>query len=202
MPKIVDVDERRQNLAAAAARVIGRSGVGAATVREVAAEAGLTTGALTHYFTDKRELLVFTLRASLEQRRAMVPTPAVEDAMVRLRALLVRALPTTEDARLHWMVTLAFCAEAASDEQLAAVQRDAYRWFRTEVASLLCEAGLQGTWPTIGDGVDEAERLIALTDGIALQALFDPSSWSADRQVAQLDAALARGAAAAALPAH
>ena len=61
MPRVVDVEERRQELTDAAARLIARAGIGAATMREVAAEAGLTTGALTHYFADKRELLQCTL---------------------------------------------------------------------------------------------------------------------------------------------
>ncbi len=45
MPKIIDIDERRQELTDAAARLIARAGLGAATMRDVAAEAGLTTGA-------------------------------------------------------------------------------------------------------------------------------------------------------------
>ena len=31
-----------------------------------------------------------------------------------------------------------------------------------------------------------AERLIAVADGIALQALFDPDGWPADRQLERL----------------
>ena len=31
-----------------------------------------------------------------------------------------------------------------------------------------------------------AEQLIAVANGIAVQALFDPSSWPADRQLATL----------------
>ncbi len=189
MPKIVDVDERRHNLAAAAARVIARSGVGAATVREVSAEAGLTSGALTHYFSDKRELLQFTLRASLERRRQAVPLPESDDVLERLRALLVRALPTTDDARLHWQVTIAFCAQAESDDELAAVQRDAYRAFRGQVEALLISAAEAGQVVVV-DARRQAEALIALADGIALQALFDVASWPAERQLELLDDAL------------
>ena len=38
---------------------------------------------------------------------------------------------------------------------------------------------------------EEADRLIALVDGIALQAMLDADSWPMDRQVRHLDAALA-----------
>ena len=36
----------------------------------------------------------------------------------------------------------------------------------------------------------EAERLIGLVDGIALQTLFDPDRWPPDRQLRALDAGL------------
>jgi hypothetical protein len=36
----------------------------------------------------------------------------------------------------------------------------------------------------------EAERLIALVDGIALQALFAPDLWTEQRQLAALDAGM------------
>ena len=79
------------------------------------------------------------------------------------------------------------CAQAAGDPALALVQRDAYRDFRDNVAALVRSAGrADGTAAT-----EEAERLIAITDGVAIQALFDPESWPAARQLAKLDAALA-----------
>lgn len=186
MPKVVDVDERRAELAQAAARVIARDGINAATMREVAAEAGWTTGTLTHYFPDKRALLRFTLDTSLEQRRGR---GAARDDLAperALRASLVDALPIDEEARLHWVVTLAFCAQAAGDAELAALQRDAYRTFRADVTARLRSAG----WANARTAVAEAERLIAVLDGVALQALFDPESWPPRRQLAAVDAAL------------
>ena len=187
MPKVVDLAERRAVLAAAAARVIARAGLGGATLREVAAEAGWTTGALTHYFADKRELLQFTLAASLEGRRARREDRAVLTPDEALRDALVPALPIDDAAALHWKVTIAFCAQAAGDPVLSATQRDAYRAFRADVAGLV-----EGAGRASGDAaVAEAERLIAVLDGVAVQALFDPESWPPARQLAVLDAALA-----------
>ena len=47
------------------------------------------------------------------------------------------------------------------------------------------------------DGIDTAsaealaERLIAVADGIAMQALFDPEGWPADRQLERLHETIA-----------
>jgi len=155
-------------------------------MREVAAEAGWTTGALTHYFRDKRELLEFTLEASLARRGAARPNRDLPPEAV-LRASLVRVLPLDDDARLHWTVTVAFCAQAAGDQELAQMQRDAYRNFRGSVTAMVQRAGrASGT-----AAAAEAERLIAVLDGVAIQALFDPDSWPPERQLAALDEALA-----------
>ncbi len=187
MPKVVDVDQRRLELAGAAARVIARSGVDGASMRDIAAEAGWTTGTLVHYFADKHALLDFTLRASIERRRTVRSTRSEQSPAEALHATLISALPTNDDTRVHWIVTLALAGAAAGDRRLAETQRDAYRDFRSYVVDLLGR---------IGDVVDveiEAERLIALVDGVALQALFDPAAWPAERQRRALETGLGGG---------
>jgi AcrR family transcriptional regulator len=187
MPKLVDFDERRSELAEAAAHLIARAGIGAATMRDVAAEAGWTTGALTHYFTDKRDLLLCTFQASLEGRRAARAAGDPTDPLTQLTTSLEGALPLDDDRRRHWMVTIAFCAQATGDSDLATAQRDAYREFRARVADLVGRCGFAR-----GAGAETlAERLIAAADGIAVQALFDPELWPAAHQLAILRAAVA-----------
>jgi AcrR family transcriptional regulator len=186
VPRVVDVEQRRAELTDAAARVIARSGIEAATMREVAAEAGWTTGALTHYFGDKRELLLATFHASLAHRRALRPS-ADASPIERLTASLIGALPLDEARRRHWLVTLTCCTQASGDRQLAVAQRDAYREFRDHVTALVGEADLCD--PATARPM--AERLIAVADGVAIQALFDPAGWPPQRQVEVLEATVA-----------
>jgi AcrR family transcriptional regulator len=184
MPKIVDVDQRRMELAAAAARVIARAGVDGASMREIATEAGWTTGTLVHYFANKHELLDFTLRASIEQRSARRSARGDLSPADALRASLESALPTDDDTKVHWIVTVALAGAAASDDRLAATQRELYRQYRSYLIELL------SAMPAVDDAAVEAERLIGLVDGIALQALFDPDGWPPERQLRALDAGL------------
>ena len=185
MPKIVDGDLRRQNLAAAAARLIARGGLEAATMRDIATEAGLTTGSVTHYFADKRELLLFTLTESLQHRRGRRAAVASAGAHAAVRAALEGALPIDAERHRHWMVTIAFCALAAGDDAMAQVQRLAYREFRDNVTTQLRRCGVASAGAR-----HEAERLIAVVDGVAVQAIFDPASWPARQQRAMLDEAM------------
>jgi AcrR family transcriptional regulator len=186
MPKVVDVEQRRAEITDAAARLIARSGLDAVTMRDVAAEAGWTTGVVTHYFADKHELLLTTFRASLERRRARRPEPSA-DPHRRLVAMLDGVLPLDDDRRRHWMVTIACCSQAVGDEEIAAAQRDAYRQFVADVAELVVAAGIASSRRSTAT----AAELIAVADGIAVQALFDPEGWPPHRQRAMLSSLLA-----------
>jgi AcrR family transcriptional regulator len=188
VPRSVDSDARRRELTDATARLIARAGIGAVSLRAVAAEAGWSTGALTHHFSGKSELLLATLTASLDRRRAQRARSEPGDAWGELRAGLAAVLPLDEDSRRHWMVTVAFCAESAGGVDLAQAQRDAYRQHRLNVAGLVNRALPDATDPDLV--LARAEWLIALTDGVALQAVFDPESWPPDRQLESLEAAL------------
>jgi hypothetical protein len=59
---------------------------------------------------------------------------------------------------------------------------------RLNVAGLVNRALPDATDPDLV--LARAEWLIALTDGVALQAVFDPESWPPDRQLESLEAAL------------
>lgn len=185
MPKVVDVEQRRGELGEAAARVIARSGIDGASLREVAAEAGWTTGALVHYFANKRELLAFTLQGSLDRRRIRAAERDSLPPRDALSATLFGALPTTPDARLHWTVTLAFAGQSSADPELAAIQREAYLRVRRTVVGLLEASGIPAD-----EAPAEAERLLAAVNGIALQAFFAPDLWDEQRQTQALRTAM------------
>jgi AcrR family transcriptional regulator len=179
MPKIVDVEQRRAEITDATARLIARSGIEAVRMREVAAEAGWTTGAVAHYFADKRELLLTTFQASLAGRRSLRPARAAGSPRQQLWAALEGALPLDDDRRRHWMVTITCCSQAVAIPELATAQREAYREFHDHIAGLCRAAGIDAAM---------AAESIAIADGIAIQALFDEASWPADRQLSMLHA--------------
>ncbi len=130
--------------------------------------------------------LLCTFQASLEGRRAARAAGVPTDPLDRLIASLEGALPSDDDRRRHWMVTIAFCAQAAGDPDLAAAQRGAYREFRAHLAGLVQQCGFAQ------DHFAEtlAERLIAAADGVAVQALFDPELWPPAHQLDTLHFAI------------
>jgi len=200
MPKIVDHEARRAELAAAVWRLASRDGLDSLTMRRVAAEAGWSTGALAHYFDDKEELLVFAFQTVADRvgRRIVKAAEHTRDPLELVRTQLVEGLAIDSERRAEVRVWFAFLGLAETQPRLAKAGRDAYRLWRERVAKTLAAAQRQGLVDNAVDLKREAAALIALVDGIAIQATFDPRAVSAERQLELLDDHLARLAIASA----
>jgi AcrR family transcriptional regulator len=200
MPKIVDHEERREELAAAVWRLASREGLDAVTMRRVAAEAGWSTGALAHYFDDKEELLVFAFQTVADRvgRRIVKAAEHTRDPLELVRTQLVEGLAVDSERRAEVRVWFAFLGLAECHPQLAKAGRDAYRLWRKRVAKTLVAAQRHGLVDESIDPDREAAALIALVDGLAIQATFDPRAVSTERQLEILDDRLDRLAIASA----
>lgn len=189
MPKIVDHDERRNELAAAVWRLASREGLEAITVRRVAAEAGWSTGALVHYFRDKEELIrfAFELTADRAARRIEAAAATLSDPLELARTMIVEALPLDRERRTEVRLWFAFLGLALTRPVLARAQRDAYRAWRRMLAGALREAQQRGELTQNLDCEQEAAALIALADGLAVQATFEPRALTPQRQLELVD---------------
>ncbi|WBB76409.1 TetR family transcriptional regulator C-terminal domain-containing protein [Micromonospora sp. WMMD1128] len=170
MPKIVDHDARRAELAEAMWRVVYREGVGAATVRSVAAEAGWSPSALRHYFATQTELLVFAMEhvmvKAAERLTAQYRTGAARDVVQRM---LEELLPLDRQRVREAEVWLLLAARAQVDP--AARERMAEADDGIRRAAEIAVARLTGEQPA--DDAASA-RLHALLDGLTLHALLHP----------------------------
>jgi AcrR family transcriptional regulator len=93
MPKVVDHEERRTELATAVWRLASREGLEAVTVRRVAEEAGWSTGAVVHYFADKEDLLLFAFSTVADRVRTRLAETAerTTEPLELVRAWLIEA---------------------------------------------------------------------------------------------------------------
>ncbi len=189
MPKIVDHDLMRERVAEATWRVIAQSGIDSATTREIAKEARCSTGVLAHYFQDKDEMLLFALRlATMRTARRMQEHLAnAGEGVGTLRNVLQEALPIDKERRLEWRIWVSFWGRAACSVSLAKEQKRRYVEWRSFVLGLISECRQTGELRSDVDPSDEADSLIALVDGLGMQATLEPRRLPPKRLLAIVD---------------
>ena len=163
MPKSVDPLARQEEFITASWNVIARVGLAAASLRRVAAEAGCTTGSLTHYFSDRQALLTATLRQAHFAAGKRMKT-AAQDATTdfgRLRAVLLESLPLDATRLREWKVWLCFWGAAMNDDQLSGEDARRYAEWRKLLQSLIA--------PLHDDPSEETHLLMSMIDGLGLQ---------------------------------
>jgi AcrR family transcriptional regulator len=182
MPKVVDHEQRREELAAAVWRLASRDGLDAVTLRAVAAEAGWSTGALHHYFADKEELLLFAFQtvAGRIGRRVEAAKATAANPLELVRALLAIGLPLDAERQDETRLWFSYLGLALTRPPLARAQRVAYRAWRGLVADALRDAQERGAVDPAVDVEREAAGLVALVDGLAVQASFEPRTLDID----------------------
>jgi AcrR family transcriptional regulator len=104
MPKRVDHQQRRREIAEALLRVVGLHGLHGMSLREVAAEAGVSLRLVQYYFPSKEQLVLYTAsyltRRLAEQVAAHVSEAGIAPPpRVVIEATLVALLPTDPDTR-------------------------------------------------------------------------------------------------------
>ena len=177
MPKQVDHAVRRRQIAEAVWRIASREGLEAASLSEVAAEAGISKGLVQHYFRTRDEILVFasqTLQERIGQRvqRSVAAEARQSSPRAMLRAILRGLLPTDDDSRTEMVVASAFFVRALADRTLAARYRDGQRLILDALAGLIGQGQAAGEFLPGLDPVREAEVLLSVAESLGSALLL------------------------------
>lgn len=172
MPRRIDIDQRKAQLAAAVWGIIRERGIGAVSVRSVADAAGVAVGSLRHVFPTRTELLSFS--AELMVHRAterILAAPRSGDPARDAVALLSHLLPLEPDSRAELEVNIALIAEAPATPELIPIRDQA-----ALAIFGLCSRLVAALAPQLSESQVELEarRLHALVDGLALHILAEP----------------------------
>lgn len=125
MPSRIDRGARFDRITEATARVVAAEGVAAASLRRVAAEAGLPLHALRHLAPDQDTLhqrTVKWLRVQAAEER--LPYDDCRTPEKALRRLLQNLVPRSEEARMRARAWAAFRRDVRSDSLAAEVIAD------------------------------------------------------------------------------
>jgi len=185
VPRRVDHEERRRQIADALLRTAATRGLHAAGMREVAAEAGVSLRLVQYYFGSKEELLLaamqhlaarFSTRAVARFRKASESGGLASPRNV-IAAILAEALPADDDRRTFNVVYTAYLALSLTDPALAIAPlvKNSDTVIHV-VAAQLRTAQAAGDTPAHLDPDLEALGLIAMSAGLATSVLACQSS--------------------------
>jgi AcrR family transcriptional regulator len=188
MPKIVDWDERRDEILSATWRVIARDGIAGATIRAIAKEANCSRGILGHYFDDKADILGSALVHSHRRVGARMASAASGlTGLAALRAVMLEALPLDDRRDLEAQIEISFWGRALGNGAMRELQHTEFDRLCGRLRSHLTEAANLGE---LADGLDlglATHQLVVLIDGLSAERVLYQDRVTPERQVQMLD---------------
>ncbi|MFI7027665.1 TetR/AcrR family transcriptional regulator [Microbispora rosea] len=192
VPKIVDHDDRRRHIAEAVHRIIHDRGMESVSLREVAAEAGMSMGAVQYYVATKNQMLLLALehigmwignRVAAVAARQSTPLDLLRDTVLEL-------LPLDDERGYLNRVGLAFQASSVVDDHQAVAMRMGYSHLLSFFAEQIRAAQAAGQLAAHLDAAKEASILYAFAQGIVNATLV--GHYTPKEVAALLDYHLAR----------
>lgn len=164
----------------ATARCLAKHGLAGTSVRQVAAEAGVSAGRVRHHFDGMHRLVAETYRSTGKEIAVVVAAAlaaAGTDAEARLRAFIDASLkpPLLDPERLA--VWLAFWSLARNDAEIRHIHSRVYREYRRMIEEMVTALG-QARRQSL-DTRRAALHLVALLDGLWLEHCLDPETFDA-----------------------
>lgn len=179
----MDVEQRRRTVSEAACRVLARDGLGALSVRNVAAEAGLPPSTVRYIFPTQSSMRQHTITLVFDRTRERIDAvPTDLEPRERAHRIVLELLPLDEERVIELDVYLALGNAALTDVELRPALDRVVQEMREWSEEIL---GLLGV--PAADRTYEACRLHALVDGLAMHVVRLAPGESGDWAIDVLD---------------
>jgi AcrR family transcriptional regulator len=185
VPKRVDHEERRRQIAEALLRTAATRGLHATGMREVAAEAGVSLRLVQYYFGAKEELLLYAMQqlAARFSERAMARISKIKETVDPvsprdvIAAILTEGLPADDERRTFTVLYTAYFALSLTDPALAIGPLSRNSTVVIDVvAAQLRTAQAAGDAPACLDPDLEAFGLLAMSAGLGTSVIGGQST--------------------------
>ncbi len=179
-PKVVDKEEKREAIVAAAAEIFARNGFRAATMDMISRRAGIAKGTTYLYFRGKAELFlaVFDWYVDWMLGEAEREMGSQEGgALEKMNGFMENSLQSLEQIRDMFPLSMEFWAASATGEQRAVFgdhMRQLYVRYRRVVGRLIRQGVQEGVFGPDTDPEAISSALVGTMDGLMVQAWLEP----------------------------
>jgi AcrR family transcriptional regulator len=170
----------REKLLAAALAAFARHGYGGASLRSIAAEAGVSPGAVYLYFQSKEGLLhELFARSMADVRASFAAAQAEPDPTRRLETLVRVSFAIIRRNLVFWRLSYGVRMQAAVLETLQPAIGEWTAEIERTLARYVRAAG-------VANAATEARVLFAMMDGVAQHYALDPDNYPLERVIDQM----------------
>jgi AcrR family transcriptional regulator len=186
MPRIVDRDKKRSEIAQKSIEVLAKRGFQATTIQEIADAAGLGKGTVYHYFKTKEEILSAVSEEILHEmeRSFGAALLRIDKPMEKLSALIEEALRVTKDVEYLFIVyTELWLMNLRGDHynDYMSVIKNLHEDLKKLTAGMIDEGKKQGLWDKDTDSGALAAYLVASFDGVIAHYMMDKENFDIKR---------------------
>ena len=165
---------RRAQLTRAAYKVVAQKGYNDFTIKDIALEAGLSTGLVHYYFKNKEDLLSKLLKgmnANLKNnlKKALAELTEPQD---KLLAFCNEAFDLVDKEKAYFYVLIDFWAQMNHDSRIRQANVKLFKSYRDEIAAIINE-GLAKSVFAVEDVQLTSVMIISLIQGTIIQFIID-----------------------------
>jgi len=183
MPKIVDKDRMKSEIAKAALSILSLKGFEKTTIQEIADAAGIGKGTIYQYFATKEEILIQVSMELFNEFQDLIRKSFIShsDPKERIYALIDETISffdnTTDINMVYLELWLISLRENIYGVPMLILQ-DLLVETRKIIAGIIDEGKMGGVFRKDADSESLAISLVASLDGLGLHYLFDKSSFN------------------------
>lgn len=182
MPKIVDHDQKRKIIAEKAWAIIEKEGIEKASIRRIAQEAGMSAGALRHYFSTQDELLLFLIEYYLGKGKERSDHMQWStNTLQAVKEILLELVPVDQEKQTETGIWLVFAVRSLTSAVLQTKKDQLIEGEYTLMEALinmLIQAGYISNEINIEI---ETLRLSAMIEGLSIHALLRPDIFTSEK---------------------
>jgi AcrR family transcriptional regulator len=172
------INLRRAQLTRAAYKVVGQKGYYDFTIRDIAREAGLSTGLVHYYFKNKEDLLLNLLK-EINRNMLIILNKAIstsEDPKEKLNIFMTQAFNLVKDEKDYFYIVIDFWTQVNKNDRMKRANTKLFKSYRDEISKILKEGIEKGVFMKMDVDYTSAV-IISIIQGMIIQYVIDTSAF-------------------------